>query len=1518
MATDVKLKLSIEGGRIVSQEIDGVTHSVGNMRGASISANASLADLGSQALALTKTFSGLIAIQKGVAAANDYAGLTSRMKLLTGSAEQAAAAMQAVADIAQRQGANLQAVGDSYAKIGQAVVAMGGTSADTARMVETVAGALRLGNASTAEAASAMRQFGQAMAKGKLNGDEFISLMENAPYLMDAVAASLGKTKGDLFAMAEAGQLTAQVFGDAVLGSFDSVTAKASTLAPTIGQAVERITTAFTVAAAESKNVGLASSTAFAAMGFAADHAAQILGVLTTGAMVALANQAMTVTSAIGAKVTATLADRAAMVANLQSTVASTEAKAIYTGMVLREAQATLAHASGLGASVVAQNAAIAATRAHTAATLAQTEAQVALSAATSLGARALGLLGGPIGAITAVLGLGLTAWSLWGSSAKEAEEKAAGAVARSTPQILADLDNQIARIERRNALAGQKLSVNGFDLNSPAAERMGEIQIQLNALEKQNGLSAEQYGTQKNKLLAEQGRLQQKLLELERASAPERAAAAVKAHTEAMAKYGPVVDKATAAIAAERAALGAAFTAEDEAKIKAHFATRKTGVATLSAAEQAAAKAKAEAHRILLANAAEHTKMVDAAIEADEKALALVEGQIKTARTMAEQIEFETRLLGLNAEQRAIASAERELERQGIVAGTVAYDAYIQRIKTAMAAKVTTQAGIDAADKLADANKKAAEESGKYWEDALMRAFESGKGFFESLWDTIKNTLKTQVLKVFVSASGIGAMGSAAAQAGTDFLGSAASSATGGFISSQAGNLAFGGATLGQLGSTFTAAFKAGWAGVDLAGSIAATQAAGMTGVSGALSAGSSIGSALGAIPGWGWAALGVAAVAGILKGHGETRSGATYDTGADGLARYQQGPSGGEIAGDTARALFDASQTSIIDTLKMVGSSATITGYTAGLESSEKGKGFAFAGGYINGKGFGDYGGRDGGQFAYQTMNAEQAMAAYVNELKKSTLEALQAATDIPAVISDQLAGVDINALNQEGLDNLMAAVGGTIDMVNGFTQAANLSAMQELHDLSFEVAAGLIAASGGMEALNTTLGTYYSNFYTEEEQRLQTIKTINAATAGSGLDAATATREQFRQIVEAQDLTTESGQQMYAALLGVSGAFAGLTTVIESVTNTAQAAYDNLERAIDAQRSIYEVQIDAAQDAVDEITSVFDVLRTSVAELYGSVGDASAINGSAFIDQALATAQKTGYLPDSTQLADAITAARGGVDSAIYASQADADFARLELAGRLDQLKTISGDQLTGADRALKVAQDQLDALDAMQATAKAQLDALDGISGMVLDIGTAMGAFEKAVADASSPASTGAVTVGGASGGAVTGYSQKTDMGSWGIVSTGITDPYEVARLDGIAAYINEVGVGSAADIQKIADAAAMYGVSQQDIANATGYLLKDVQAVFSGAGIPAFAQGTNFVPTDMLAQIHQGEAIVPAAYNPANGGAVVNTARLEALIEALTAKVAALEAPANRTANAIEGNQSRPILVEVAA
>jgi hypothetical protein len=44
-------------------------------------------------------------------------------------------------------------------------------------------------------------------------------------------------------------------------------------------------------------------------------------------------------------------------------------------------------------------------------------------------------------------------------------------------------------------------------------------------------------------------------------------------------------------------------------------------------------------------------------------------------------------------------------------------------------------------------------------------------------------------------------------------------------------------------------------------------------------------------------------------------------------------------------------------------------------------------------------------------------------------------------------------------------------------------------------------------------------------------------------------------------------------------------------------------------------------------------------------------------------------------------------------------------------------------------------------------------------------------------------------------------------------------------------------------------------------------------------INSFAVGTNYVPHDMIAQIHEGEAIVPRAFNPAAGGLDNNDAEI---------------------------------------
>jgi len=97
-------------------------------------------------------------------------------------------------------------------------------------------------------------------------------------------------------------------------------------------------------------------------------------------------------------------------------------------------------------------------------------------------------------------------------------------------------------------------------------------------------------------------------------------------------------------------------------------------------------------------------------------------------------------------------------------------------------------------------------------------------------------------------------------------------------------------------------------------------------------------------------------------------------------------------------------------------------------------------------------------------------------------------------------------------------------------------------------------------------------------------------------------------------------------------------------------------------------------------------------------------------------------------------------------------------------------------------------------------------------------------------------------------------------------------------------------------QALESAAALQAVTAADLAIVRGQLtasLSDTMRTL-GLDVPQFAVGTNYVPRDMLARIHEGEAIVPKAYNPAAGGSMGGTARLEVQLERMAAELAELK------------------------
>jgi tape measure domain-containing protein len=98
-----------------------------------------------------------------------------------------------------------------FGRLKKATKDLGLSDRQVLELTGTAQRALRLGGASANEATQAVRQLSQAFNKGKLDGDEFRSTLENAPVLAELLSDRLGISKSQLQKFAEEGKITTQV-----------------------------------------------------------------------------------------------------------------------------------------------------------------------------------------------------------------------------------------------------------------------------------------------------------------------------------------------------------------------------------------------------------------------------------------------------------------------------------------------------------------------------------------------------------------------------------------------------------------------------------------------------------------------------------------------------------------------------------------------------------------------------------------------------------------------------------------------------------------------------------------------------------------------------------------------------------------------------------------------------------------------------------------------------------------------------------------------------------------------------------------------------------------------------------------------------------------------------------------------------------------------------------------------------------------------------------------------------------
>lgn len=158
-----------------------------------------------------------------VQAADAYTLLQNRLTVVAEKQEDVNFLTNEMFEIANRTRSPVAGVAKSFVRFDLALKEMGRTQEDTVVLTETVGKALQMSGATAGEAASAMLQLSQAFNKGKLDGDEFRSVMENAPLIANALAKELGVTRGELLKLAPAGKLTVDQLTKAILNASGSI-----------------------------------------------------------------------------------------------------------------------------------------------------------------------------------------------------------------------------------------------------------------------------------------------------------------------------------------------------------------------------------------------------------------------------------------------------------------------------------------------------------------------------------------------------------------------------------------------------------------------------------------------------------------------------------------------------------------------------------------------------------------------------------------------------------------------------------------------------------------------------------------------------------------------------------------------------------------------------------------------------------------------------------------------------------------------------------------------------------------------------------------------------------------------------------------------------------------------------------------------------------------------------------------------------------------------------------------------
>lgn len=167
---------------------------------------------------------------------DQLASSSARLSLIVDDGGSVDALEQKIMASAQRSRASYLGTMQTISKLGLQAGDAFNSNDELIRFTELLNKNFVIGGSSATEQAAAMYQLTQAMGSGRLQGDEYRSIIENAPMLAGAIEEYMRNVQGAMKDWSSEGLLTADVIKAAVFNSADEVEARFQQMPMTWGQ----------------------------------------------------------------------------------------------------------------------------------------------------------------------------------------------------------------------------------------------------------------------------------------------------------------------------------------------------------------------------------------------------------------------------------------------------------------------------------------------------------------------------------------------------------------------------------------------------------------------------------------------------------------------------------------------------------------------------------------------------------------------------------------------------------------------------------------------------------------------------------------------------------------------------------------------------------------------------------------------------------------------------------------------------------------------------------------------------------------------------------------------------------------------------------------------------------------------------------------------------------------------------------------------------------------------------------